>query len=205
MKCMIITAGALGVVLSLGSVFAAQPSSGRKFSSGDRHDRASPALSHTPHAEAPPTESGNGGSSPQAQELSRRRLAVGEAERQSRGEAKEDEAIQAQERVFNDAESWRDFWSSYGDVKVPEVDFASSRVAAVFLGARPSPGYGVEISKIIYHPGKRLTVIHVVELLPDPQMSYLALLVYPADIVVFPAKPGQVRFARKRRVRAGRP
>jgi hypothetical protein len=113
------------------------------------------------------------------------------------------DAIQAHERVFTDSESWRAFWSPYGEV--PKVDFKTRHVAAVFLGVKPNPGYGVEINKITYNPRKKLTVIHVVELLPDPQMGYFAVIVYPADIVVFPAKPGKVHFKRIQRVRTEQP
>ena len=147
----------------------------------------------------------NGETSPQAQKILFSHLKVEEVERQARGDVKEEDAIQAQERVFTDSESWRAFWSPYDASEVPKVNFKMHHVAAVFLGAKPNPGYGVEINEITYNPRKNLTVIHVVELLPDPEMSYLAVIVYPADIVVFPAKTGKVQFARTRRMRTEQP
>jgi hypothetical protein len=147
----------------------------------------------------------NGETSLQAQKISFSHLKVEEVERQAKGEVKEEDAIQAQERIFADSESWRAFWSSYGVSEVPKVNFKIHHVAAVFLGAKPNSGYGVEINRITYTPRKNLTVIHVVELLPDPQMAYLAVIVYPSDIVLFPAKPGKAQFARTRRIRTEQP
>lgn len=157
----------------------------------------------TPNLEGTSIVLEHGETSPQAQKIPFTHLKVEEVERQAKGDMKEEDAIQAQERVFTDPESWRAFWSPYGEV--PRVDFEMHHVAAVFLGAKPNPGYGVEINKIIYNPRKKLTVIHVVELLPAPEMGYGAVVVYPADIVVFPAKPGKVQFARTRRVRTVQP
>lgn len=129
------------------------------------------------------------------------RLRVEEAERQAGGDVREEDAIPAQERVFTDLECWHSFWAKYDLDKVPKVDFRTRLVAAVFLGAKPSPGYGVEISKITYDPQKKRTIIHIVELLPDPELAYAGVIVYPADIVIFPAKSGKVQFARTKKLR----
>lgn len=178
---------------------------GRKLLKRSNPSCASPSFYPTSSLEESSVSLENGEISPQAQEILFSHLKVKEVERRAKGNVKEEDAIQAQERVFTDSESWRAFWSPYGDGEVPRVDFKTRHVAAVFLGAKPNPGYGVEISKIIYNPRKKLTVIRAVELLPDPEMSYLAVLVYPADIVVFPAKPGKVHFKRIQRVRTEQP
>lgn len=172
-------------------------SPGRKVSGG-----ASPTPNQILDTGAPSDISKEGASPTQLRELAFSRLRVEEAERQAKGDVKEEDVIQAQERVFRDAESWRAFWSPYKDRRVPDVDFKMRHVAAVFLGAKPNPGYGVEISKIVYAPREKLTVVNVVELLPDPEMTYLGVNVYPSDIVAFPAQPGEVVFKRTRRVRA---
>jgi hypothetical protein len=133
------------------------------------------------------------------QEVNFRRLKIEEVQRQTDGNVKEEDAIPAQERVFTDLNSWRAFWSRYGKGKIPEIDFKTSYVAAVFLGPRPNPGYGVKINKISYDARKKLTLIHVKESLPKPAMSYIDVVVYPADIVAFPAMAGRVQFVQTKR------
>jgi hypothetical protein len=194
--------GILGATVVAASLFAMQSSPGRKSPGRKVSGGASPTPNQTLDTEVPSDTSKEGASPTQLRELVFSRLRVEEAERQAKGNAKEEDVIQAQERVFRDAESWRAFWSPYKDRQVPEVDFKKRYVAAVFLGAKPSPGYGVEISKIVYDPREKLTVVNVVELLPDPEMAYLGVNVYPSDIVAFPAQPGEVVFKRTRRIPA---
>jgi hypothetical protein len=201
MKRINVIAGILSATVLAASLFAMQRLPGRKLP--ERNDSIDPLPTplQTPASEEVSNTSKDEASPAQRRELLFSRLKVEEAERQAKGDAKEEDAIRAQERVFTDAESWRAFWSPYKTGKVPEVDFKTQHVAAVFLGPKPNPGFGVEIRKITHDPLKRLTVIHVLELLPDPRKMYAGLVVYPADIVVFPATPGQVRFEMARRVR----
>jgi hypothetical protein len=200
MKYIIFSVGIPGVVL-LGPLCALQYFPGRNILRGNKTANMSPSFYRLANLDGSGMASGDGELSFQTQDVSFSHLKVKEAERQSKGAVKEEDAIQSQERVFTDSETWRAFWSSYQESEVPNVDFRKYQVAAVFLGAKPNPGYGVEIKKIIYNPRKKLTVIHVVESLPAPEMSYLALLVYPSDIVVFPPQPGKVQFVRTKRVR----
>lgn len=144
-------------------------------------------------------------SSLQSQEVNFRRLKIEELQRQIDGNIEEKDAIPAQERVFTDLNSWRAFWSQYSKGNIPEVDFKTSSVAAVFLGPKPNPGYGVKINRISYNSRTRLTVIHVIELLPNPKMGYAAVVVHPAEIVVFPALPGKLQFVRTRKISEARP
>ena len=202
MKLINSTAGILGAGLLIASLFITQPFRRREsFLRNEPVDGSSPVY-QTPNSNRFSATSENGALSSQVQDITFSRLKVEAAEKQAKGSIKEELAIKARERVFTNSESWHAFWSPHVDGKVPQVDFNVNQVAAVFLGAKPNPGYGVEISKISYDPRKKLTVIHVVELLPDPEMSYLAVIVYPSDIVVFPAQPGKVHFERTQRVRA---
>jgi protease stability complex PrcB-like protein len=136
----------------------------------------------------------------QPQEVSFSRLKVPVAEKQARGQAKEEDAIPAQERVFVDSESWHAFWAKYDAGQAPQVDFKSRHVAAVFLSTKPSPGYGVEINRITYDPREKRTVIHVIELLPNPDRVYGGIIVYPADVVIFDTRLGEVQFSHIKKV-----
>ena len=48
-------------------------------------------------------------------------------------------------RAVSDQGAWTKVWSMLSTAPVPEVDFNSSQVLAVFLGQRPTGGYRVEI------------------------------------------------------------
>lgn len=199
MKRLIFTAGILSAVLLIGSPLAMQRFAVRKSLQRNKPGNESSGFDRTPDTRGSSVASENGEISRQVQELSFSHLRVKELERQAKGEVKEEDAVQAQERIFTDPESWRAFWSRYGEA--PRVDFKMQHVAAVFSGAMPSPGYGIEIRKITYEPHKKLIVIHVVEFLPDPETGYADVIVYPSHVVVFPAKSGKVQFARTQRVR----
>lgn len=136
---------------------------------------------------------------PQLIELAFVPLKVEEAERQARGTVKVENAIPAQEQVFPDEKSWHTFWDKYGG-RAPKVDFNKNQVAAVFLGPA-SPGHEVEIRKITYDLHKKLIIIHVTELLPNPEKTYPTVVVYPSAIVVFSKEPGEVEFTHTKRTR----
>lgn len=48
-------------------------------------------------------------------------------------------------RIIGDEKAWKAEWESLGVREAPGVDFSKLRVAAVFLGPRPTGGYLVEI------------------------------------------------------------
>lgn len=109
-------------------------------------------------------------------------------------------AIPAKSWVFADAESWRAFWAKYGMGKSPLVDFTKHQIAVVSLEAMPHPGYGVEISKIIYSPSEEQIVIHVTEWLPGTG-GYTQNQGYPADFALFPQMTGSHKFEHTKKSR----
>jgi hypothetical protein len=192
--------GALSIAVLPTTLFATQCSPSNRLLQRKGRSEPSPLLEQRHGSANPARESEMEQASLQSQAVPLTHLKIDEAERQTQGSVKEEDAIPAQERVFCDSESWHAFWAKYSKDEPPEVDFKTHQVAAVFLGAKPNSGYGVEIDRVTYDPKKKQTVIHVIELLPDPKMGYAAVIVYPSDLVVFPAHPGNVRFARDQKI-----
>jgi hypothetical protein len=81
------------------------------------------------------------------------------------------------------------------------VNFITNSVAAVFLSDRPNAGYGVEIREVTRDASLGRITVHVIEWLPDPKTFYSAVVLYPADIVAFPAPSGTVEFVRSKKIR----
>ena len=102
------------------------------------------------------------------------------------------EEVSPQEVIFSTKGSWIQFWNKYGEGEVPHVNFSQSIIAGIFLGEKPSPGYGVEIVGI--QKIENQTEIQFVEYLPNPDLGYAAVLVYPYDLVVFPKTEGRFTF-----------
>jgi Carboxypeptidase regulatory-like domain len=93
--------------------------------------------------------------------------------------------------VFTDSESWQAFWAKY-NIKAPSVDFQKHQVAAIFLGTLSNLG-SVKISRITYNYRRKKAVIHVESNVcsGDPCSTVIS---GPAEIVVFPLKPGTTEF-----------
>lgn len=195
-----LTAGTFSMFLLAGSLLAAQRCPDRNSPGVNGPAVPSASASRPSNTKESAMPSDNGGNPTRDEELAFSRLRIEEVERQARGTVKGEDAIPAQERVFVDAQSWRAFWSRYDGEQLPEVDFEKYRVAAVFLGAS-GPGHDIQVRKVTFDARERLTTVHVVELLPDPQKIYATVIVYPADVVVFPARPGAVAFVRTKKTR----
>ncbi len=91
---------------------------------------------------------------------------------------------------------WNALWKAHGASQaVPAVDFSTERVAAVFLGTRPTGGFRVEIT------GARreadMLVIEYVERRPDPADILTQVVTSPFHIVKIPRHNGTVRFQRQ--------
>ena len=131
---------------------------------------------------------GEGGEMLRSEPLKFERLTIPEVERQKQGTGASDKAIPAQVKVFTNAASWREFWAGYTSDKPGDIDFRSNIVVGVFLGPA-SPGHGVEITRIDYHPKGPSNVIRVTDWKPSPSFTYPAVIVHPADVVRFPFRP----------------
>ncbi len=94
--------------------------------------------------------------------------------------------------VRTDAE-WRELWKLHAGVQqMPQVDFTKSMVVGVFLGIRPTGGYGVEITGARRDGGA--LVVEYVEQRPRPDAILTQALTAPFHIVALPRHEGPVTF-----------
>jgi hypothetical protein len=109
--------------------------------------------------------------------------------------------VKAGEYVFGEPEDWEEFWRKHGRDDAPEIDFEKYSLVAVFLGAKPNPGYSVGIVGARESAGE--AVVDVVEYTPEPGMMYAQVIVYPFDAALIPTTDGSIRFATSKKI--GRP
>ena len=109
------------------------------------------------------------------------------------------ENIPAQKVIFRNQKSWESFWEKYGKEAAPQIDFTKYIVVGVFLGVKPNPGYGVEITQIQKLESEIL--IHIIEYIPNPKYDYPSVIVYPYHIVTFPKTEGEIVFTVEQKVR----
>ena len=94
--------------------------------------------------------------------------------------------------VRNDNE-WSALWQQHGGAKpLPKVDFTKRTVVAVFLGSRPSAGYGVEVIRT-RQQGKTL-VVEWRELPPAADSLLAQVITSPAHLVSIPKFDGEIAF-----------
>lgn len=92
----------------------------------------------------------------------------------------------------SDAE-WAALWKSHDyDRPMPKVDFAKEMVVAVFMGSRPTAGFGVEIVGTAVRDGT--LVVSYREALPPPGAITAQIITSPAHIVAVAKHAGTVRF-----------
>lgn len=109
------------------------------------------------------------------------------------------ETIPAQNVVISDKDKLKAFWAEYGSAVPPKLDFSKYVILGIFLGERPNPGFGVKISDII----ERSDTIEVrfTEYLPNPDMGYVQVIVYPFDMVYIPKTMKRIVFSGFKKVR----
>ena len=84
-------------------------------------------------------------------------------------------------------------WKQHAaDRKMPDVDFANNVVVGIFLGSRPTAGYGVEIVSV--QPESGALVVKYKESRPRPDMITAQMLTSPFHLVAVPKFDGTVRF-----------
>ena len=97
------------------------------------------------------------------------------------------------EVVVRTLPEWEALWKSHaGPQPAPAVDFSTSLVAAVFLGTRPTAGFGVEISAT--RRENDALVVEYVERAPGADAIVAQMLTSPFHIVKLPRFDGPVRF-----------
>jgi hypothetical protein len=88
---------------------------------------------------------------------------------------------------------WETFWRSHGSGKpLPKVDFTTRRVAAIFLGTRPTAGYDIEIVGTREDGGT--LIVEWREIRPKQGLLLAQVLTAPALIVSVPKVGSEVGF-----------
>ena len=91
------------------------------------------------------------------------------------------------------APEWGALWKENGaNAPLPTVDFPREMVVGVFLGTRPTAGYGVEIIRAV---GNSSTlVVEYVETTPSRDMVTAQILTAPYHLAAIPKHDGQITF-----------
>lgn len=90
---------------------------------------------------------------------------------------------------------WGRLWKSLSsEGNLPEIDFNKYVIAAVFLGPRPSGGYGIKFGKPYQEGGK--TIIPYEEIKPAPGQFVTQALTKPYGMKVF-QKDGEIALRKK--------
>jgi hypothetical protein len=91
------------------------------------------------------------------------------------------------------AAEWAALWKENGaGAPLPAVDFSREMVVGVFLGSRPTSGYGVEIVRTIGNSGA--LVVEYVETRPSRDVIAAQILTAPYHLVAIPKHEGAVTF-----------
>jgi len=96
------------------------------------------------------------------------------------------------EVVIRTQADWQAFWKTHSTQPAPVVDFSKSVVAGVFLGMRPTGGYGVLIRAV-----RRTATGAVVEYLsstPDKNQMVIQMLTSPFYLIAMPGDIVKVEF-----------
>ena len=103
-------------------------------------------------------------------------------------------AIDAQRQVIARApDEFATLWKSHAnDRKMPDVDFSSNMVVGIFLGTRPTGGYGAEI--VSAQPEGGTLIVKYKETRPGRGSMTAQVLTSPFHLVAIPKFDGPVRF-----------
>lgn len=83
--------------------------------------------------------------------------------------------------VIRDENAFENLWQDASDEEIPEVDFASEMVIAVFMGEKSSGGYDVEIVEILETEDTLEVTISETE--PGDDDMVTMALTYPEHII----------------------
>ena len=93
--------------------------------------------------------------------------------------------MSAREVVVRAAPEWDALWRSHLPSRQPAaIDFSKEMVVGVFLGSRPTPGYGVTIVSAV-EEGNVLRVRYR-EASPSPDAISAQVITFPYQIVAIP-------------------
>ena len=84
--------------------------------------------------------------------------------------------------VIRDGTEWRKLWQRHApDRPLPAVDFSKESVVAVFMGSRPTAGYGIAILSTT--EGGGALIVRYRETRPVPGRALAQVLTFPYHIV----------------------
>lgn len=89
-------------------------------------------------------------------------------------------------QVVENSTDWQKLWQEHlGQTsQAPAVDFAKERVAAIFLGLRPTAGYSVAVESVEVQAEQIL--VHYREVKPKPDQFVATVLTAPACLIRLP-------------------
>jgi hypothetical protein len=101
----------------------------------------------------------------------------------------------ARESVVRTPPEWEALWKQHAPgTPLPEIDFGTSMVIALFLGTRPTAGFEVTITEV--DRLKDSIVVRYREARPSRDVMTAQVLTSPFHIVAVPRAPGRARFER---------
>ena len=100
---------------------------------------------------------------------------------------------EARQVTVRSAAEWGTLWKENGaGGPVPAVDFSRELVVGVFLGSRPTAGYGVEIVRAVGNAGT--LIVEYVETRPSRDTVTAQVLTAPYHLAAIPKHDGMVSF-----------
>jgi PrcB C-terminal len=96
--------------------------------------------------------------------------------------------------VVRTSAEWQALWKEHDSQAAPTVDFSRSIVVGVFLGTRPTAGYGVTIASIGAKPGG--AIVEYLERRPTPGRMTAQVITSPFILVTVPREIEKVEFRR---------
>lgn len=105
--------------------------------------------------------------------------------------------VDSERLVIETEGEWKEVWEKVVGFqipkpKLPEVDFETEMIIAVFMGEQRTGGYSIDITRIIKEEEE--IVVQVKEKHPDPDLLVTMALTQPYHIVVVKSSPLPVRF-----------
>ena len=97
--------------------------------------------------------------------------------------------------VVRTSDAWASLWKSHSPTQpVPRVDFSTTMVAAVFMGARPTAGFSTEILRVRPEGPGGGVVVEYKESEPRRGAISAQVVTAPYHIVAIPKRDGEVTF-----------
>ena len=100
---------------------------------------------------------------------------------------------EARQVVVRSTSEWTTLWQVHApDRKPPAVDFAREMVVGVFMGTRPTAGFGVQIQNVREEQG--VLIVQYRETRPAADAMTAQVLTMPYHLVAIPRRAGDVKF-----------